>query len=79
MFKPITNRWIKIKHTASGHPYFNYHGRRVRMDHVIRTHNNPWISDVYPEYIHGYEAENYFDPFYIQIREDGGAVKIYTR
>lgn len=78
MYK-VDSRWLKIYYTVDDKPYFNYHGRRIHMDAIVRTHNNPWVSDIYPEYIHGFEADEYYDPLYIRVNDDGTAVKVYKK
>ncbi len=77
MFTPETNRWIKIHYTQNGKPFFYHKGKRISMKFVVRTHHNPWIGDVFPDYIHGYYALDYFNPLFVQINGTGEAVKVY--
>lgn len=68
------NRWHKIYDVPN--PYFIYKGKRYHLSDFIPTHNNPWVEDVYPEYIHGYYVHEYWNPMFIH--ENGNAVKVYT-
>lgn len=54
---------------------FNWQGRTYWMCDFIRTHNNPWIGDNFPEYIHGMH-ESVFD-FYVELINGDEAVNIY--
>ena len=56
---------------------FWFNNRRYYMNDFIRVHNNPWIYDDYPEYIHGYESENYYKPLYIELLEDNEHINVY--
>ena len=58
---------------------FWFNNRRYYMNDFIRVHNNPWIYDDYPEYIHGYESENYYNPLYIELLEDNEHINVYER
>lgn len=79
-YTPETNRWIKIQYTTNGKPFFYHKGRRIPMRLVICAHHNPWISEtVFPDFIHGYYAEDIFNPLFLQINNTGEAVKIYVR
>lgn len=80
MFKAETNRWIKIQYTLKGKPFFYHNGRRIPMGLIVRTHNNPWLSEkAFPDYIHGYKADDYFNPLFIEINRTGEAVKVYRQ
>lgn len=57
-------------------PSFWWNNRRYYLDDFIRCHDNPWTGGDFPEHIHGYEAENYFNPLYIETIGDH-AVNIY--
>lgn len=37
-------------------PVFEFDGVTYRLDDFIRVHGSPWVTDEYPEYIHGVEA-----------------------
>lgn len=77
MYKSITNRWNKISYNFLGNPYFNFKGKKYMLDNFVRCHNNPWVLDTYPEYIHGYDPTEYYNPLFIEISKDGEAVKVY--
>ncbi len=52
-------------------PSFWFENRRWYLKDFIRCHNNPWVgADSFPEYIHGYDAENYFNPIFIELVGD---------
>lgn len=79
MYKAETNRWLKIQYTQKGKPFFYHKGRRISMGMVVRTHNSPWISETaFPYYIHGYFADDIFNPLFIQISKSGTAVKVFV-
>ena len=48
---------------------FWFDGRYYNLDEFARTHNNPWMGGDYPDYIHGVEIENYYNPIYIEVIE----------
>ena len=49
-------------------PSFWWNNRRYYLQDFIRCHNNPWVVCYgFPEYIHGYEADNYVNPLYIEL------------
>ena len=80
MYKAETNRWVKIQYTMKGNAFFYHKGRRIPMNKVIRCHNNPWIGEGnFPEHIHGYYAENIFNPLFVQINKTGEAVKVFVQ
>ena len=58
-------------------PSFWFHNRRYHLKDFCRTHNNPWISVDYPDFIHGYESGNYYDPIYIEL-VGSAFVNVYT-
>lgn len=77
--------WIEIEYVEDEHeeendfkPSFWFENKRHFLDNFLRTHNNPWggISDC-PDYIHGYEADNYWNPIFIEIANSGDAVRVY--
>lgn len=43
----------KVYFNSKGDIYFNYKGRRYYLEDAVRCHNNGWLSDIYPEFIHG--------------------------
>ena len=75
MYKPISNKWVKIFYTRkNGSPYFMLNKRRVHLDHLIRCQYNPWDSSIhYPSYIHGYTTDGIF----VQLSNDNEYVKLY--
>ena len=80
MFKLVSNRWIKIRYTQKKRePYFLYEKKHRKLDDVVRCRYNPWDSSIsYPDYIHGYTDDGY-EKFYIQLSQDGTAVKLYRK
>lgn len=59
---------------------FEFEGERYALDDIIRVHNNPWVSDIYPEYIHGEVALSYLPRLFVEFIEDEGeygSVNIY--
>ena len=46
------------------------------MENFIRCHNNPWGGMNVPDYIHGYESNEYYRPLFIELSNDGGMVKV---
>ena len=55
---------------------FVFNDQTYLLSDFVRTHDNPWISDIYPEYIHAFEAGNTVNPLYIELISDG-AVNVY--
>ena len=54
-------------------PSFVYAYTRYFIKDFIRTHNNPWVSDNFPEYIHGFSSYSYYSeysPIYIELVGD---------
>ena len=53
--------------------YFMWGGEKHYLCDFIRTHNNPWTGKMdVPDYIHGYEADNYWNPLFVELLDDGG-------
>ena len=79
MYKPETNRWIKIQTTTRGKAFFYHHGKRISMSLIIKCHRNPWIGGegIFPEFIHGYKVDEYYNPLFVEINSTGTAVKVY--
>ncbi len=48
-------------------PSFWFYNRRYFLNDFIRVHNNPWISDNFPEFLCGMEPENYTNPIFIEL------------
>ena len=68
------NEPIEIDYLADAHdeerdfaPSFWYWCRRYYLDDFVRVHNNPWVCDEYPAYIHGMEADEYWHPLFIEL------------
>lgn len=57
-------------------PSFWWNNRRYYLTNFIRCHNNPWIYDDFPPYIHAYESDNYYSPLYIELLDDS-SINIY--
>lgn len=55
---------------------FRWNDRTYFIDQFIRAHNNPWSSGNFPEYIHGYDSVDYWNPIYIELIGDS-AVNVY--
>lgn len=77
--EPLTIEYIEDKHdeTRDFQASFWFENRRYYLSDFIRCHNNPWISDNYPEYIHAFEADNYINPLYISVDESGDFLDVY--
>ena len=60
-------------------PAFYYNGNIYWLSDFYRCHGNPWGDVDVPDYIHGYEQSNYFNPLFIQIDRAGEFVKIYEK
>lgn len=58
-------------------PSFWYNNQRYYLDNFIKCHNNPWCSDVFPSFIHGYESDNYYNPLFIGLDDSGETVTVY--
>ena len=84
-FKRVS-RWIEVKYTLKGNPYFDFRKRRYHLGNVnttcpvlLRCRNNMWSAfnnDELPSYIHGYSSESY-NPIFVEISDSGEAVRIY--
>lgn len=86
-FKEIYNRlsrWLKIYFTLSGDPYFNFKGKRYRLDNFI-SNNSAWgsVTDILTSedgekiMFSGYEADSYYRPYFIEVDSCGDAVRVY--
>ena len=80
-YKKLNNEEIKIVYVPDEHdegkdflPSFWFFNRRYYLDDFTRVHNNPWIYDDFPEYIHAIQAddsaESYTNPLYIELISD---------
>ena len=82
-YKKLNVEPIEIEYVVDEHdsdkdfkPSFWWNNKRYYLDNFIRTHNNPFGGINCPEYIHGYEAENYYNPLFIELINDE-AVNVY--
>lgn len=75
-FRKLNVEPIDIVYDLDGRAYFEWDKRNYHLDNFIRTHHNPWIGGNFPEYIHGYEADNYYNPLFIELISDE-AVNVY--
>lgn len=80
MWKKLNDEPIRIEEVVDEHnenldftPSFWFNNKRYYLKDFIKCHNNPWIgttyNDPYPEYIHGYEADNYYNPLFIEVND----------
>ena len=76
---PILIEYVEDEHdeTRDFTPSFWWYGKRYYLDDFIRCHNNPWSCGNFPDHIHGYESDNYYNPVYIELIADE-AVNVYT-
>ena len=77
--EPINIEYVPDEHDPAKdfEPSFWWWNRRYYLEDFIRTHNNPWLGEVYPEHIHGYEANNWRDPLYISIADGGETLDLF--
>ena len=77
--EPIEIEYVEDEHEESRDftPSFWWNNRRYYFKDFLRTHDNPWVGGDFPEYIHAYESENYYNPLYIELIGDG-AVNVYA-
>ena len=84
IFKPMNKHPISIEYQKRDknedfNPCFRFKGRQYFLDNFIRTKNNPWVNEnEYPEYIDGYESENYIYPLFTDINDDDTVI-IYKK
>ncbi len=84
IFQRLNNGPVDIEYVLDEHedakdfePSFWFNNRRYFISDFTRTRNNPWIGNLdFPEYIHGMETDNYYDPLYIELLRDD-QVNIY--
>lgn len=60
-------------------PGFEFEGGFYYLSDFVRAHNNPWGNITAPDYIHGYDGTDWFNPMFIEIDDGGEAVRLYTR
>lgn len=70
---------IAIDYNVDGQPIFNFNDTEYNLDDFVRTHDNPWAYDDFPEHIHGYYANDYYNPVYVGLSDDGDTVDVYSR
>lgn len=77
--EPIEIEYVEDEHDEEHdfQPSFWWGNRRHFLEDFIRCHDNPWVGGDFPEHIHGYEADNYWNPLFIEITNGGDAVNIY--
>lgn len=76
--EPVEIEYVEDEHNEERdfEPSFWINNRRYFIADFIRTHNNPWVGGEWPDYIHGFEAEEYYHPIYIELIGDY-AVNVY--
>lgn len=77
--EPIEIEFVEDEHDSEKdfQASFWFDNKRYYLDDFIRTHDNPWCAGCdFPEYIHGYESDNYWNPLYIELIGDE-AVNVY--
>jgi hypothetical protein len=54
------------------HESFWWNNRRYYIEDFMRVHNNIWFpqGEEYPDYIHGIETDNYYNPIFIELIDD---------
>ena len=60
-------------------PCFYYNEEYWWLSNFLLCHGSPWGEVDVPDYIHGYDSNNYYNPIYIQVSESGEFVKIYEK
>lgn len=55
------------------------YNRRYYLGDFVRTHDNPWIGGEFPENIHGFESDEYWNPLFVEILDGGEAVNVYRQ
>ena len=84
-YKKLNNEPIEIEYVEDEHdeemdfkPSFWWNNKRYYLENFLRAHNNPWggLPNA-PEYIHGYEAEEYWHPLFIELVGGDEAVNVY--
>lgn len=73
----ITKEPIEISYFPDEDDRYNYqpsfllNGTRYWLQDFIRTKNTPWVqSELFPDYIDAYQANEYVYPLYIQLVND---------
>lgn len=73
-FKKVSK--VETEMDTEGNEYFYFNGKHYLKD-FIRCHNNPWISDVFPEWLDAVEIENYYNPMGIRYDSRSEMVIVY--
>ena len=55
---------------------FTWNEKRYYLEDFVRCHNNHWVSDKFPDYIHGFSHTMPYNPLYIELISDE-AVNVY--
>lgn len=79
------SRWIRIDFNGKGEPYFRFRNRRYKLDNFLRTNSSVYsplgnaISNAKGEdvILSGYEADEYFKPYFIELSEYADYVRVY--
>ena len=74
--EPINIEYMEKEPDGDLIPAFIYQNGIYYLDDFVRTHNNPWIYDDFPENIHGMDSINHYNPIFIEII-DGEQVNVY--
>lgn len=78
--EPIEIEYVEDEHDEEKdfQPSFWWNNKRYYLRDFGRTHNNPWVHffDM-PDYIHGYEMEEYVNPLFIELIGGDQAVNVY--
>lgn len=75
--EPILIDYVAVDDDGEPVLAFWYGNEYHLLGDFVRTHNNPWVYDDYPDYIHGYDAFDYVNPLYVEI-VGGDAVNVYV-
>lgn len=75
--EPIEIEYVEDEHNEERdfQPSFWFNNRRYYLDDFLRT-QSAWTNMDVPDYIHGYEADNYHNPLFIELIKDE-AVNVY--
>ena len=65
-----SRRRENMKFTEETQTYFNWKNKRYYLQDFTRTHNNPWVHDIFPEHIHGMQTNEYYNPLFVELIED---------
>lgn len=70
--EPISIEYVPDEHEEKNDfkPSFWFNNKRYFIEDFVRVHNNPWINDTFPEFIHAMEQDNYFNPLFIELIND---------